>query len=276
MLYIVSTPIGNLEDITYRAVRLLSSCDYILCEDTRHSATLLKHYSISKPLFSYHKFNEHQKLDQIIIDLQSGKNICLISDAGTPLVSDPGLQLVRACIKNELPFEGIPGPCAAISALLGSGFDSDKFQFIGFLPRKESELQSIFSDIASYDGISICYESPNRVLKSLELFINLSLSNEVAVARELTKKFECFYRGSAKQVRLKLLEQPIKGEITLIFSKAAEADFDWQNTSITEQVKQFQAKFKLSLMDAIKAVAKARGVSKRDIYAECHNLNSDL
>ena len=167
VLYLVSTPIGNLADFSFRAVETLKKCDYILCEDTRHSRFLLEHYGIQTPLKSFHKFNEAKALESVLSDLKEGKTLALISDAGTPLISDPGQELVLQCRAEGLAVSAIPGACAVIDALVLSGLPSTPFQFIGFLPKKEKELQSVLSQALFYAGTTIAYESPHRIEETL-------------------------------------------------------------------------------------------------------------
>lgn len=269
MLYLVATPIGNLQDITYRAIETLKICDYILCEDTRHSRLLLNHYDIHKPLKSYHKFNEASQAEPILADLKMGKQIALISDAGTPGISDPGADLVRQCIENQIPLTAIPGPCAAIQALSCSGLPTDRFQFWGFLPRKENELKRDWQQILTYPGTSICYESPKRLLDILRLVETMDPSRQLVVARELTKKFEEICRGSATSL-LKYWEEKthvLKGEIVLLVAPPSTgAEKEWELLSPEEHVQYMQDTYGISRHEAIKMVAELRKVPKRQIY----------
>lgn len=266
MLYLVATPIGNLEDITFRAVKILKECDYILCEDTRHSHTLLAHYDIKKPLKSFHKFSEATKEESVIEDLLSGLKIALISDAGTPGISDPGTRLVQKCIENNIDVVSIPGACAAIAAVACSGLDTDRFQFLGFLPRKTGEIRHILQEILSYPGTTICYEAPNRLVAVLEKLHELSPNKEVVIARELTKKFEEIVRGPAAQLAAQWQEQPPKGEIVLLIAGEKKKDLSWESLSPEEHVKMLEETYAMTRNEAIKMAAQMRGVSKRDIY----------
>ncbi len=217
MLYLVASPIGNLGDLSFRAVEILGSVDAILCEDTRHSLKLLNHYKIKKPLHSYHKFNEAKK-EQIILDLLSeGKELALLSDAGTPGISDPGQRLVAACQKQGLPVTLIPGPCALIQALVLSGFSTEPFQFLGFLPRRSGRLQRTLEEMLAYQGTSIAYESPHRLHKTLALLDKINPNCQIAVARELTKKFEEIRWGTPKEIG------EVKGECVLLLSNVPMA-----------------------------------------------------
>jgi 16S rRNA (cytidine1402-2'-O)-methyltransferase len=267
MLYLVATPIGNLSDITLRALEALKTCDYILCEDTRHSAILLHHHHIQKPLRSYHKFNEASQAEPILRDLEAGQHICLISDAGTPGISDPGTSLVQLCVERHLPVTALPGPCAAIHALSCSGLPTDRFQFWGFLARKESELKRDLQTLLAYSGTSVCYESPHRLLNVLEMIHTMQPQRPLAVARELTKKFEEVRRGTAASLIEHWQQTPLKGEIVLLISPAPkETNPEWQTWTPEEHVHWMQEAYQLSRKEAIKLVADLRGVPKRQIY----------
>lgn len=219
MLYLIATPIGNLADITLRALEVLRACDYILCEDTRCSVKLLSHYEIRKPLRSYHKFNEKSRCDEIIADLKAGKTIALMSDAGTPSISDPGEILVKRCHEEKIPVSGTPGACAAIMALTLSGFSTRQFQLVGFLPRKKGELTRTFQALLEFEGTSICYESPYRLVKALQLLASLGCVRKIAVVREMTKLYEECLQGSASELAEHFTKKPPKGEIVLLIDK---------------------------------------------------------
>ena len=218
MLYLVATPIGNLGDFSFRAVETLKSCDYILCEDTRRSGILLKHYGIDVRMRSFHMFNEARKEDEVIEDLKNGKKIALISDAGTPGINDPGERLVQRCKKEELPLSAIPGPCALITALTLSGLPTAKFQFLGFLPKKPSHHKRAIQEMLDYAGTSICYESPFRLIKSLKKICELDKDRTVCVARELTKTFEEVFTASAENTLAHFQKKTVKGEIALLIN----------------------------------------------------------
>jgi 16S rRNA (cytidine1402-2'-O)-methyltransferase len=267
MLLLIATPIGNLADMTYRAVDALQSCDYILCEDTRHSAKLLNHYNIKKPLRSLHKFNERSQEDKIIADLHNNLTIALISDAGTPGISDPGQALVARAVKEELTVSALPGPCAAIMAISCSGFSTDLFQFFGFLPRKENELKEAFLKLLVYSGTSICYESPKRIIDSLQMLSQIAPQRNLVIARELTKLHEEFLRGKPDELLQQLSKSPVKGEIVLVIEASKEEPTSfWESLTPQEHVAQIEKEFQLSRMEAIKMAAKLRGVPKREIY----------
>lgn len=267
MLYLVATPIGNLSDVTLRALDTLKACDYILCEDTRHSLIFLKHHQIKKPLKSYHKFNEASQAASILHDLETGKQICLISDAGTPGISDPGANLVKQCVERQLPVTAIPGPCAAIQALSCSGLPTDRFQFWGFLARKENQIRQEIQSILKYPGTTICYESPRRLLKVLKLIQTIKPDCLLVVARELTKKFEEIVRGNPADLLKYWQTAPLKGEITLLFSpNLQDQKQEWAQWSPEEHVQWFEKTYSLSRKEAIKCVAELRGMPKRQVY----------
>ena len=200
-LYIVPTPIGNLEDITLRALRVLKECDLIACEDTRQSLKLLAHFEISKPLLSFYSYNQQYRLPQIIDKLLNGKKVALISDGGTPAISDPGYVLVRETIDKNIKVEALPGASAVITALVGSGLPTDGFIFCGFLKRKPGKMKKELAKCAELGKTIVFYESPHRILKTVEICAEVFGENaEICLARELTKKFEEFIRGNIKEV----------------------------------------------------------------------------
>jgi len=218
MLYVVATPIGNLGDITLRAVEALKSADVIAAEDTRHSGLLLKHFEIKKPFISYHQHNEATRTLQLVERLARGENIALITDAGTPGLSDPGLRLIRECIKRELPFTIVPGASSILAALIGSGFSTEKFFFGGFLPVKPGQRERELQAAAEREETSIFFESPYRLTKTLAVCIDVMPERQLCVARELTKKFEEFRRGVASELLAHYQAHPPKGEIVLVIS----------------------------------------------------------
>jgi 16S rRNA (cytidine1402-2'-O)-methyltransferase len=215
-LYLVPSPVGNLGDITYRAVEILKAADLILCEDTRSSSVLLKHYQVQKPLLPYHQHNEHKILEHLVGQLQSGKTVALITDAGTPGISDPGFLLARECIKNNIPVECLPGATAFIPALVQSGIPLNRFVFEGFLPPKKGR-QTLIKKLAEEERTIILYESPHRLAKTLkELAEAFGPERQSAVCRELTKMFEETRRGTLAELFSHYDSHPPKGEIVLI------------------------------------------------------------
>jgi 16S rRNA (cytidine1402-2'-O)-methyltransferase len=215
-IYIVPTPIGNLDDITLRAINVLKDVDLILCEDTRRSKKLLVHYEIETPLRSHHKFNEHQEVDIIIEKIKSGTKVALISDAGTPGISDPGYLIVRTCIQNNIEIDCLPGPTAFVPALINSGIPSDKFIFEGFLPVKKGRKTRL-ETLSKEERTMVFYESPHKILKTLNDFlIHFGSNRKVSISRELTKIYEETIRGTVQSVLESLTKKSIKGEIVVI------------------------------------------------------------
>src|SRR5213076_2148362 len=218
MLYVVATPIGNLGDITLRAVEALKSADVIAAEDTRHSGLLLKHLEIKKPFVSYHEHNEAALATELVERLGGGENVAMITDAGMPGLSDPGVRLIRECIKRELPFTIIPGPSSILTALVGSGFSTEKFFFGGFLPVKSGRRERELRAAAAREETSIYFESPSRLTKTLKTCGEIMPDRQLCVARELTKKFEEFRRGTPTELLIHYEAHPPKGEIVLVVS----------------------------------------------------------
>ena len=216
MLYVVSTPIGNLGDITLRALDVLKSVDVVAAEDTRHSGMLLKHFEIKKPLLSYHEHNEAMRAAQLVERLAAGEDVALITDAGTPALSDPGTRLIRECIKRGLSFTIIPGPSSILAALVGSGFSTEKFCFRGFLPIKSGRRERELCGAVNREETTIFFESPYRLTKTLTACIDIMPDRQLCVARELTKKFEEFHRGTAAELFAHYEAHPPKGEIVVI------------------------------------------------------------
>jgi 16S rRNA (cytidine1402-2'-O)-methyltransferase len=215
-LYIVPTPIGNLKDITYRAIEVLNEVDIILAEDTRQTKKLTNHYNIDKMLWSHHKFNEHKATESLILKLKSGSKLALVSDGGTPGISDPGFFLVRACLEAGIEVETLPGAVALIPALINSGFPCDKFVFEGFLPHKKGRKTRL-EYMATEDRSVILYESPHRIVKTLEQIIQyIGPDRPVSVSRELTKTFEETRRGTAQELLAHFSKTKPKGEIVLV------------------------------------------------------------
>jgi 16S rRNA (cytidine1402-2'-O)-methyltransferase len=218
MLYVVATPIGNLSDITLRALEVLKSVNLIAAEDTRHSGMLLKHFGIKKPFISYHEHNEAKRTAELVEHLAAGENIALITDAGMPGLSDPGARLIRECIERELSFTIIPGPSSILTALIGSGFSTEKFCFGGFLPVKTGQCERELRAAAESGETVIFFESPYRLTKTLSACVGVMADRQLCVARELTKKFEEFRRGTAGELLAHYEAHPPKGEIVLVIS----------------------------------------------------------
>jgi 16S rRNA (cytidine1402-2'-O)-methyltransferase len=272
MLYLIATPIGNLSDISLRALELLKTCAYILCEDTRRSRILLNHFGIKKPLVSYHKFNESKLLNKILDSLREDLEIALICDAGTPGIADPGSLLIKRCIAEKIPFTLIPGPCAAIVALGLSGFNSERFQFIGFLPKRAKDLKALFSELLSYPGTSICYESPFRLVSTLRNLKEIDKNCPCAVARELTKIHEQCLRGTAETLLEHFLANPPKGELILLLEPMKVEKRSLSPPS-REEILLFQKEHALSMKEAIKEFAALKGLPKKLVYQIFHKIN---
>ncbi len=215
-LYIVPTPIGNLKDMTFRAIDVLNNVDFILAEDTRTSGKLLKHYEIQTPARSYHMHNEHQNLEKIIEELKLDKQVALISDAGTPAISDPGFLLVRACVEHDIDVECLPGATAFVPALVCSGFPINEFLFLGFPPQKKGR-KTFFEKMKEENRAIVLYESPHRIEKTVrQIGEVLGQETPISISREVSKKFEEHLRGSAQELVIRLQAKPIKGEIVMV------------------------------------------------------------
>lgn len=262
-LYLVATPIGNLEDITLRALRVLREADLIACEDTRQTGKLLRHFGIDKPMVSYHEHNEAPRTAELIAKLESDLTIALVSDAGTPLVSDPGYRLVIAAIGAGIPVVPVPGASALLGALAAAGLPTDAFRFCGFLPPKSGQRRKVLEESRAEDCTMIFYEAPHRILDTLSDISAVLGDRPVAVARELTKLHEEFLRGTAEEVRAQLAARAsVKGEITLLIGKGSPVA---AVTPVEEAVRELEQKG-VPRMDAIKQVARERGLSKREVY----------
>ena len=268
-LYLVATPIGNLEDITLRALKTLKEVDIIAAEDTRHTLQLLNHFEISKPLISYHRHNEEVKTKELINLLLEGKNIALVSDAGTPVISDPGEEVVKTAIKNNIEIIPIPGACALITALISSGLDSKEFTFIGFLPLNKKLRKEKLEEIEKSTKTLILYEAPHKIKATLEDLSKITEERQIVLARELTKIHEEFIKGTAKELQEKL--ENIKGEFVIVI----EANKNEQNNekeilnnlTLEEHYKIYEEQG-LDKKEIIKKIAKDRNVSKNEIYVK--------
>ena len=276
ILYLVATPIGNLEDVTLRALRILKEVDLIACEDTRYTARLLTRYGIGTPRESYHKFNEESRTPRLIQMLQDGKNIALVSDSGTPLVSDPGYELVAACRNEGIQVIPIPGPSAAIAALAGSGLPSDRFYFAGFLPARGALRKRKLEELAGIPATLIFYEAPHRLLAALDDMITVFGERRASIARELTKIHEEFLHGTLPELLAILQSRPrIQGEITLIVDQgdAVTAPPSVYPDSIKQHLEEEIARTRLSRNEALRSVAKQRGIPLKEAY---NWLNDEL
>jgi 16S rRNA (cytidine1402-2'-O)-methyltransferase len=262
-LYLIATPIGNLEDITLRAIRILrEEVDRIACEDTRHSRKLLDHYGIQKPLISYHDHNENDRTAVLLEALRSGERIALISDAGTPLISDPGYRLAAAAAAEGIAVIPIPGPSALLAALCAGGLPTDAFVFGGFLPAKQGQRRKALEQWAATPATLVFHEAPHRIVETLEDVMAVLGDRAVVVGRELTKLHEEFLRGTASEVLKRLRASGPRGEITLLIDRAGAVV---DNTPLAEAVERAMSNG-LDRMEAIKQVARERGLAKRDVY----------
>ena len=264
-LYLVATPIGNLEDITYRAIRVLKEVDLIAAEDTRNSLKLLNHYEIKKPLISYHRHNEELRVDNLIEKLKQGKNIAVISDAGTPGISDPGEVIAKEAIKNDIEVIPIPGACAAINALIASGLNTTEFTFFGFLPLNKKLRKEKLNEIKDETKTCIIYEAPHKLQKTMQDFKEVIENREVVLAREITKIHEEFIRGDLDEIISK--SENLKGEMIILIegAKKQENENELNNLSLEEHYEYYQ-KQGLDKKEIIKIIAKDRGVNKNEIY----------
>lgn len=233
-LYLVATPIGNLEDITLRALRVLKECDVVAAEDTRRTGQLLQHFEIRKPLLSYFQFNEAKRSEEIIERLKQGQKVALVTDAGTPGISDPGERVVAAAVKAGLRVESVPGPCAMVAALTASGLPTDEFHFIGFLPHKSGQRKKALERLRDTAGTSVLYESPYRIGKLLQELIEVMPERQVVLARELTKKFEEYLRGTPAELLAITEKRSLKGEFVVMIA-AVDLDSARQNDAETEK-----------------------------------------
>jgi 16S rRNA (cytidine1402-2'-O)-methyltransferase len=274
-LYLVGTPIGNLEDITLRALRVLKEVDVIACEDTRQTQKLLNHYAIATRTTSYHEHNEITKSAELVKEMQEGANVALVTDAGMPGISDPGYRLISLAIRHRVPVVPIPGASAFLAALVASGLPTDSFRFSGFLPAKRGERRAALEAVRSSPRTQLFYEAPHRIVETLTDVVEvLGEARHVVIAREVTKLHEEFLRGRAGEVLENLkAREAVKGEITLLIGKAEEGEASaakgtLARPSVRQRVEQIMAEDKVDEKAALKKVAKERGVSKSEAYRE--------
>ncbi len=269
-LYIVGTPIGNLEDMSFRGIRMLKEVDLIAAEDTRHTRKLLSYYEIETPMTAYHKFNEKETCDRLIERLINGENVALVSDAGMPIISDPGYVLVTACQKANVDVRVVPGPNAAICAVALAGMDVRRFCFMGFLSKKNKTFREELEDIAKSAVPSVIYESPHRIVKTLEAVKALMPERTICISREITKQHEETLSGNAERLLDIFAEKQPKGEFVVIIDGAKEKFKPDDISALCEGDPEDHLKYYTSLgmdeKEAMKKVAKDRGISKRDVY----------
>lgn len=272
-LYLVPTPIGNLEDMTFRAIQTLKDVDLIACEDTRVTQKLLNHFEIHTAKTSYHEHNVREKTAELIQELLTGKDIAQVSDAGMPSISDPGVELVAAAVEQNIPVVPLPGPNAALTALIASGLSPQPFTFYGFLSRKKPELHEELTDLKDKPETLMFYESPHRLKPFLKELMNVfGEDRKVVLAREVTKRYEEFIRGTALEVYDWANNSELRGEFVVLVAgnDQIEEENYWETWSILEHIEYKMTYEKMSSKDAIKAVAKERGLPKREVYAEYH------
>jgi 16S rRNA (cytidine1402-2'-O)-methyltransferase len=278
-LYLVATPIGNLEDITLRALRILKEVDVIACEDTRQTQKLLNHYAIATRTTSYHEHNEQERAAELVQQMQTGASIALVTDAGMPGISDPGYRLITLAIHHQIPVVPVPGASAFLLALVASGLPTDSFRFTGFLPAKRGERRSALEAIKNSPRTQIFYEAPHRIVETLTDVVEIMGGTRlIVVAREVTKLHEEFLRGPAAEVLEKLkARESVKGEITLLIGKPEAEDADTgpggpscpnAQASVRQRVQQLMSEENLDEKSALKKVAKERGISKSEAYRE--------
>lgn len=268
-LYLVGTPIGNLEDITLRALRILREVDLIACEDTRHTQKLLNHYDIHKTLVSYHEHNELTRAPELLIKLEQGGKIALVSDAGMPLVSDPGYRLVTLSVRHKIPVVPVPGPAALLAALAASGLPNEEFLFAGFLPARSAERRRMLERLRIEERTIILYEAPHRVTECIADALEILGDRPACMAREVTKLHEEFRRGKLSELAASLAETPVRGEITLLLGAAdtnsSGAHVD-SSQSLSDRVDELIRQAKLDRKEALKLAAKERGLTRRAAY----------
>lgn len=272
MLYLVSTPIGNLEDMTYRAVRALNRADYILCEDTRVTRTLTNHYEINSPLVSFHKFSEKKQQAKLIADLEVGKVIAMVSDAGTPIVCDPGLDLLQECYSKNIPVEILPGASSVIQGLVGSGFSPFPFQFIGFLPKKSHERELFLKKALFYQGTTVSFETPHRILDTLSILHKLDPNRKLCIGREMTKKFQEHMQGTAQELLDRFAIKPPKGEMVLVLDRGEMEHIDLSLQEILDILTQTHG---LSAKEALTEASKLMKTPKRHLYRMVHQKEEE-
>ena len=267
VLYIVATPIGNLEDITFRAVRILREADLIAAEDTRHSRKLLTHYGITRPLTSYFDHNKEFKGNYILEKIREGQKVALISDSGTPCVSDPGYQLVRDALAEGIDVVPIPGPCAAIAALSAAGLPTDRFAYEGFLPNRHGKRREKLMKIKGEKRVVVFYETSNRLKAALRDLLELLGDREIVIARELTKLHEEFLKGNAARLMETLEDRQIKGEVVLLVAPATGMEKSF-SLSVSDLLRRYIGSEGLSMKDAVKLAALETGLPRSEVYVE--------
>jgi 16S rRNA (cytidine1402-2'-O)-methyltransferase len=270
-LFLVATPIGNLEDITLRALRILQEVDLIACEDTRRTQKLLNHYEIGKTLVSYHEHNEFTRAPELVIKLEQGARVALVSDAGMPLISDPGHRLVSLCIRHRIPVVPVPGPSALVAALAASGLSTDEFLFVGFLPARSGERRQALERLSLETRTLVFYEAPHRLAAALHDAAAFFGDRPACIAREVSKVHEEFLRGTLNQLAADAVGKPMRGEITLIIGPPASAKLAPARPpteSLAARVEELIREARLDRKEALKIAAKERGLTRHDAYRQ--------
>jgi 16S rRNA (cytidine1402-2'-O)-methyltransferase len=274
ILYLIPTPIGNLEDMTFRAIRLMKEADVIAAEDTRNTKKLCHYFEIDTPLVSYHEHNRETSGRRLVERLIKGDKVALVSDAGTPCISDPGFELVRAAIEAGIPVVPLPGANAAITALIASGINPQPFYFYGFLPRGKKEKKEALERLKYQDGALLIYEAPHRLKETLQLMLDVWGNRKMALSRELTKKFEEFIRGTIREALDWAKREDIRGEFCLVVEGSRETKQEespwWAPLSVREHVDKYIKEQDMPAKEAIKLAAKERGLPKREVYQAYH------
>ena len=268
-VYIIPTPIGNMEDITLRAINTLKQVEVIFCEDTRVTSLLLNHFEIKKKLISSHKFNEDKNDNKLLDYLNDGKDVGIVTDRGTPIISDPGFELVKVAIENHFNVVSLPGPTAFVPALTVSGLSPQPFLFYGFLINKEGKRKKELELLKNHKETMIFYESPHRIIETLDNMIEVLGNRNISISREISKKFEEIYRGTIEEVKLDMVD--VKGELVIVVSGNTDEN-TYDNLSIIEHVNLY-IKEGLTSKDAIKKVSQDRGMNKNEVYKEYHGGN---
>lgn len=273
ILYLCATPIGNLEDMTFRVIRILQEVDLIAAEDTRNSIKLLNHFEINTPMTSYHEYNKYDKGHVLVEKLQDGQNIALITDAGTPGISDPGEELVKMCYEAGIEVTSLPGACACITALTLSGLSTRRFAFEAFLPTDKKERALVLAELVNETRTMILYEAPHRMVRTLSLLLEQLGNRRLTVCRELTKRYETAFRTTLEEAISYYGANPPKGECVLVLEGRShrelqeEAQHKWEQLTVEEHMEYYESQG-VERKDAMKKVAKDRGVAKRDIYQQ--------
>lgn len=268
-LYVVGTPIGNLEDITLRALNTLKTSDVIACEDTRRTQKLLNHYEIRTPTISYHEHNEMTRAPELVLEMEQGSVISLVSDAGTPVLSDPGFRLVHLAIRHKITVIPVPGPSALVAALTAAGLPMSQFVFAGFLPPRRSARRKTLSAMTGFEKTIVFYEAPHRIIETLGDMRDILGERDMAIAREVTKIHEEFLRGSITEIRDTLKKEPVKGELTVILGPGvAQRERTSGGASVREEVERLKSKEGLDERSALKVIARARGISRSEAYRQ--------